>query len=239
MNSLQRGYYAVCFAAAFIVCGVAVSLSLSVPVELADYVDNGLMLPLFRYGLLFALIAYGVVLSGEHRTVTLVIYLSVFTLGVWVGLEWVEPIVLSYPSLTDMIIRYPVLTTAMSMITGICLLLPLGTRTWLVPLVSAVSGTGLGMFILLESPFDDFYAWFSFSAGLGAIAVVLTSTVLFSIARRFLSSTTFTIAERIVGSWLIAASLLLAALAIVPLPPSQLEPLPTPDASVFDQILQE
>lgn len=239
MNSLQRGYYAVCFAAAFIVCGVAISLRMSVPIELADYVDNGLMLSLFRYGLLFALIAYGVVLSGEDRPVTLVIHLSVFTLGVWVGLEWVEPIVLSYPSLTDVIIRYPVLATAMSMITGICLLLPLRARTWLIPLVSAVSGTGLGMFILLESPFDYFYAWFSFSAGLGAIAVVITSTVLFSIARRFFSSTTFTIAERIVGSWLIAASLLLAALAIVPEPAAQLEPLSTPDASVFDQILQE
>ncbi|MBX2805418.1 MAG: hypothetical protein KTR19_05575 [Hyphomicrobiales bacterium] len=216
MTRSRRGLYAVYIIAAIIVCSLAAGLWLSVPEDIADYVNNGLMLPVFRYGLLFALIAYGVILSGERNPVLLVANFAVFASTLWFGLQRAEYIVVTYESFVDLIIRFPVVTTAMGMIAGIALLFPVRARRWLLPIVSACYGLGLGLFVLLESPLDYYYDWFAFSGGLSGMAVIIASIALANGVQQICTRSSFAIAERIFGSWLIAASLLLAALAIAP-----------------------
>jgi len=228
VNPSRRGLYAVYLAAAICVCGIAVGLRLSVPEEVADYVSKGFLLPFFRYGLLFALIACGVVLSGESRPIALIANLAVLVSALWFGLHRAETIVLSYEALVELILRYPVLVTAMGMITGGALLFPLRLRRWLAPFVSAGCGLGLGLFIILESPLDYYYGWFSSAGGLGGLAVIIASIALANGARRICASASLAVAERIFASWLIAASLLLAALAIVPQRSFESEPMSTP-----------
>jgi len=213
------------------VCSTAVGLRLSVPEEIANYVSNGLMLPAFRYGLLFALIACGVILSGERHPIVLVVHLTVLASALWFGLQQAEPIVASYEPLAELIVRYPVLTTVMGMTTGGALLLPHRVRRWFAPFVSASCCLCLGLFTILESPVDFNYGWFATAGGLGGIAVVVASIALAAGARRLFARSWLAIAGRIFGSWLIAASLLLAALAIMakrPLEPA-LMPTAIPD----------
>lgn len=225
-NPSRRDLEAVCIAAAIIVVSIAVGLRLSVPEEIADYVGNGLMLPAFRYGLLFPLIACGFILSGE-RTVALVANLAVLASALWFGLQRAEPIVISHEQLAGLIVRYPVLTAAMGVTSGGALLLPIRARQWLVPVVSASCGLCLGLSIILESPGDYYSGWFSSAGGLGGMAVVIASIAVAGSAQRIGSGSWLAVAGRILGSWLIAASLMLAALAIVPKRPLESAPMPT------------
>ncbi|WP_419913697.1 hypothetical protein [Hoeflea sp.] len=197
-------------------CSVAVFLRLSVPEEVTDYVGNGLMLPAYRYSLLFALIGCGIMLSGEQRPIALVGNLAVLAATLWFALQWAEPIILPFRALAELIVRYPVVASAMGMGAGIALLFPLQTRRWLTPFVCAISGFCLGLFIILESPFDYYYYWFSTAGGLSGMAVIIVSIALANGARQLVAGATFAIAERIFGSWLIAASLLLTALTVMP-----------------------
>ncbi|MDA7949644.1 MAG: hypothetical protein MPJ78_19485 [Hyphomicrobiaceae bacterium] len=212
----RRGLCAVYIASALIVGAIAVGLRLSVPEEVTGYVTNGLMLPAFRYGLLFPLIACGVILSGECRPIALIANLSILTSALWFGLQRAETIVLLYEPLVELIIGYPVLTTAMGMTTGGALLLPLRARKWFVPFVCAICGLCVGLFIIVESPADYYDGWFLWAAGLGCMAVVVVSMAFSDGARRIYAGSGLAVAGRIFGSWLIAASLMLAALAIVP-----------------------
>lgn len=225
----HRGLNAVCFAAAILVCGIAAGLHLSVPDEIADYVSNGLVLPAYRYGLLAILIACGLILSSERHPIALAAHLVVFALAIGFGLRWVEPLVLSHEPLAEFIVGNPVLTTAMGMITGIALILPLRARWWCVPFVSASCGIGLGLFMVLESPFDYNAGWYSLAGGLGGLAVVVVSIALADCARRMIAGSWLPVAERIIGSWLIAASLMLAALAVVTDGSLEIAPLLTED----------
>lgn len=222
-----RVRYTVYVAAATIVCGITLGLSLSVPEEVAHYVSNGLMLPAFRYGLLFTMIACGMVLSGERSPLALAAHLAILASAVWFGLHGAEAIVVSYEALAELIVLYPVLTTAMGVITGAALLVPVRARRWLVPFVSAGCGLGLGLFVILESPFDYYSDWFSSSGGLGGMAVVIASSALADVVKRAFDGSWFPVAERIVGSWLIAASVMLAALAVVAKRPLDFPPMPT------------
>ena len=190
----------------------AVSLQLMVPVQVVDYVSNGIALPVFRYGLLLSLIASGIALSGPRRPIVLAIHLSVLALATWFGLAWAEAIVLSYKPFADFVAGYPVVTAAMSMTAGVLLLCPLRTRKWILPFLSGICGTGLGLSVILESPYDGYTHWFSWAGGIGGLAIVLASIILADIVRQFYAGSWLTIAERILGSWLIAASLMLAAL---------------------------
>ena len=234
MNSLaadyrQCGLYVVYAIAAVIVCGVAAGLRLMVPEEFVDYVTNGLMLPVFRYGLLLSLIACGIALSGGRRPMALTAHLAVLASAIWFGLNWAEPIVLSYQTLAELISGYPILSAAMSMAAGSALLLPISVRKWFLPFVSAICGAGLGFSVILYSPLDYDAHWFSWAGGTGGLAVVLASIFLADSARRFCAGAWLTIAERILGSWLIAASLMLAALAF--LHQRSLETAPVPPIS--------
>lgn len=227
MNPSRRGLYAVYIVAAIIVASIAVGLQLSVPLEVEEYVTNGLMLPAFRYGLLFPLAAYGVILSGEYRPIVLVSHFAIFLLALWFGLQMAADIILLYEPLVELMINYPVTTTALAMAVGGALILPCRARRWILPLISAICGLGLGLSVILESPFDEYYGWFTSAGGLGGVAVIVGSIPLGHVARRICSVDAITIVERISGSWLIAASALLAALAMVPQPPLEHEPVPT------------
>lgn len=234
MNPSQHSLNRIYIAAAAIVCIAAVTMRLTVPEGLELYVNNGLTLPAFRYGLLFALIACGMILSDESRPLALAANLAVFVAALWFGHQRAEAIILSSVTVTELVLGYPVVTSTMGMITGATLLLPLGARRWLVPFVCAICGFGFGLFIIMESPFDYFYRWFSVSAALGGMAVVIASIALTSSVRRIIAGSSLAIAERIFGSWLIAASLLLAALAFFPQPAVEPDPMSTVFPDLFN-----
>lgn len=225
-NCAKRGLFAVYIAAVIIVSGIAIGLRLSVPEEVANYVGDGLLLPVFTFGLLFPLIACGVILSGERRPIALVAHLAALSSAIWLGLEWAGPNVLWHEPWGGLIVKYPVLTTAMGLITGGTLLLPLWARRWLFAVVSVSCGLGLGLSIDLESPGDYYSGWFSSAGAIGGMAVVIASTALAGGAQRIGSGYWLVIAGRILGSWLLAASLMLAALSFVPKRP--IAPLPVP-----------
>ena len=234
----QRNLYAVYLAVALIAGGIAVGLQASVPEEIADYVSNGFTLPVFRYGLLFPLIACGVILSGERQPIALVVHLGIFVSAIWLGIEWAGPIVYWQVPWGGLIAKYPVLTTVMGLVTGGALLLPLRARRWLVPVVSASCGLGLGLSIDMESPGDYYPGWFSSAGGLGGIAIVIASSALAGGAQRIDSGSWFVVGGRILGSWLIAASLMLGALALVPTRPIEPVPIPMGILEEFDLMRQ-
>lgn len=207
------GLYITYIAAILSVFAMAVGLQLMVPVEVVDYVSNGIVLPVFRYGLLLSLIACGIALSGTRSAWALAGHLVILAFATWFGLQRAEAIVLSYKALADIVAGYPVLTATMSMLAGSVLLLPLSARKWLLPILSAVCGLGLGLSVVLESPYDGYAHWFSWAGGVGGLAIVLSSIILTNALRQFCAGTWLIIAERILGSWLIAASLMLAVLS--------------------------
>ncbi len=237
LNSSRRGLYAVYVTAAVNVCVLAVGLHLWVPEDFAGYVSNGFTLPAFRYGLLASLIALGVVLSGEHRPTMLVAHLAIFISTLGFGLRQAESVVVSYEPLAELVVNYPVISTIMGMATGSALLLPRRGRRWLVPFVSAICGVGLGLFVVVEGPLDYYYGWFTSAGGLSGTAIVVVTTALANGVRRMCTGVWLAIAGRIFGSWLIAASLLLAALAVVakrPLDPGSV-PTGIPDGTGLSQ----
>ena len=224
-TTLQRGRYVVYVTTGILLCGGAVALVLSVPNVVSSYISNGLLLPVFRYGLLFSLIACGIVLSSEHRPFALVANLALFALALWFGVQQAGALVLLYEPLTALIVTYPVLTPAMGLTAGAALLLPLNMRRWLAPIVCAICGASAGLFILLESPpvNTHFNGWFASAAGCGCMVVLVASLALSDGVRQFSSGSWSAISVRIFASWLIAASLMLAALAIIPKQPRILD----------------
>ncbi len=223
----------VCIAAGVILLCIAVFLWLSVPEPFAFYVHNGLMLPVFRNSLLFMLIGCGIVLSRVSHSTSLAAYLAILGSALWFGLHHTEAFVLSNGRLTKLVENYPIMTTSMGIVIGVTLLCPFWLCRYLVPLMCICCGLSVGLLIILESPLDDNYLWFSWASGLGGMLVVLATAILINGARRICSNTSLVVVERIFGSWLIAASILLAALAIMPL--RALEPEATP----FDILIQQ
>ena len=236
MNSLaagrrQGGLYAVYTAAAIIVCGIAAGLRLMVPEAVGDYVTNGLMFPVFRYGLLLSLIACGIALSCGRHPLALAAHLAILASSTWFGLHQAESIVLECETLAQLIGGYPVLAATMSVAAGSALLLAPSVRKWLLPFLSAICGVGLGLTVILYSPLDYHAEWFFWAGGTGGLAVVLASIVMADGVWRNFAGSWLTVAERILGSWLIAASLMLTALAFLTPRPLENEPMPpaTPD----------
>lgn len=246
---MRRGRNIVYIAAAIVLLGSLVALYLMVPDVVSGYVSNGLTLPVYRYGLLFPLIACGLVLSYEHRPILVLAGIVLLALTLWFGVQQLGKFVLLYEPLAALVVTKPVLTPAMGMATGAALLVPTRTRRWLVPVVCAICGLAAGLFILLESPpvYVYYNGWFAGAAAISCICVVITATVLSDFGGRILSGSQFVIAERICASWLIAASVMLAALAIIPkrnrvLDPTNLPPVQqrqigdivkTPDGTKF------
>lgn len=232
MNASRYTTDAVCYVATCIVMVGLVGVTLSAPKEVADYVPNGFILPATRYSLLFPLIACGLVLYGDRPSATAAC-LAVFVSTLWFGVEQADAIFLSTDPFALLFLKYPIGPTVMGLTAGSALLLPQWARHWFVPVVCAICGLGLGLAIGMEGPGGDFSPWFSSAAGLGAMFVIIASMALASGARWVGASSYLLIAGRILGSWLIAASLMLAALAFFPKPP--IEP-PTPQPEVTEGV---
>jgi len=215
-NTSRRGLYAVYLTAVIGICSCAAGLRLTVPEEISGYVSNGFMLPVFRYGLLCMLIACGVVLTSARDFLGLFASLAIFTSTLWLAIQLAEPVVLFYEPLAELITTHPVLIPTMGITTGGTLLLPLRARRWFNPFVSTICGLAVGLFITLESPGTYDSDWFSSASALGCMTVVIASTAMSDIARRFFDDSWLRVAGRIFGSWLIAASLMLGAITIVP-----------------------
>ncbi len=213
MNSSPHHLNAICLGAIIIVGGVAIGMRLMAPEVAADYVSNGFWLPGARYGLLLPLIACGFILASE-RPVALVAGLAVLATTLSFGLNWAETIFLADKELSLLILRYPVLATALGVTTGIALLLPLWARGWLAPVVYASCGLGLGLSVVLESPGDFYAGWFTWAGGIGGLAIVIVSLALVNCMRWLGAGSGLTVAGRILGSWLLAASLMLFALTV-------------------------
>lgn len=213
---------AICLAAAVVVGCLALELRISVPEEITDYVSNGFMLPAYRYGLLFPLAASGIALSGE-RPAVLAVGFAVFSLALWFGLQSAEFVIYQYSEeLTALLARRPLIATTMGMTAGVALVIPQYARQWFVPIVTACCGYGLGLSIIVESPVDYLSGWFSSASALGGMSMLIASIVLARALQQLCSRSVSAIAVRILGSWLIAASIMLAALAFVPM--RQLDP---------------
>ena len=101
------------------------------------------------------------------------------------------------------------------------MLLPLRLTKWYLPLAAATAGVALGIAIQLESPGDDYSGWFSWSGALGGTVVVFTSTAVWIAVKYVFRGTWFGVASRILGSWLITASLMLTGLIFVPNAPPE------------------
>ncbi|MEO0810144.1 MAG: hypothetical protein AAFW82_05805 [Pseudomonadota bacterium] len=218
------------FAIAIVLGITTAGMYLLVPEEIADYVSNGFMLPALSYSLLLPLTACGFVLSSE-RPVALAANLAVLISTLWFGFQWAETIIFSDEQSVLLILGYPIVATTMALTTGGALLLPLSVRRWLVPVVCAICGLGLSLSVVIESPGDDYSGWFLSAGSTGGMAVVITSIVLVSRVKGIGANPWFTIAERILGSWLIAASLMLVTLATMPKRPYKppTAPLTIPD----------
>lgn len=223
----RAGLYAVYLVALLTVFGLAIGLQLAAPFDVVDYVSTGFTLPVFRYGLLLSLIACGVAISTGANPGSLAVHLAILAVTTCFALVWAEPIVLSFKTLTDIIARAPVVAAAMSMAAGSALLLSFSARQWLRPCVSAICGIGLGVSVILESPYDYYANWFAWAGGAGGLAIVVASIILTDHVRLSFHGSKLIIAERILGSWLVAASLMLAALSFLPPRPVEIPSIPS------------
>ncbi|MEL6361260.1 MAG: hypothetical protein AAFR21_09240 [Pseudomonadota bacterium] len=225
MKSSHISPEAVCLAAAILIGCIAIGMRLMAPAVGAGYVSNGFMLPASRYSLILPLIACGFVFSGD-RPVALGASLTAFVSTLWLALCYTETLFISLDGLIAYTLGSPFVTTSMALAAGSALLLPPAARQWLAPLVGAICGSGLGLSIGPESPGDDYSGWFLAAGGLGGMGIVIASIAMARTIRQIGNDPLLTIIGRILGSWLIAASLMLAALALVPKRPINLSPLP-------------
>lgn len=223
----RGGIYVVYVATAVLVGGSALGMWASVPEKIAGYVTQGLMLPASRYGLLFPLAACGIILADVRRPIALAAHFTVLASAFWTGLKWAGPLYVFEEPWVSLLVRHPGLATGMGLVTGCTLLLPLRTRRWFVLIACTCCGLGLGLAMFLESPGDYHSGWFASAGGLGGMAIVIVSVALADVAMRIGSGDWFIVVGRILGSWLVAASLMLTALAFVPKKP--IAPAPTPD----------
>jgi len=107
--------------------------------------------------------------------------------------------------------RFVLVGPAGSVLVGVALLLPDAFRRWLAPLATILTGAAFGIAIRL---FDPTVGDRRYALTLALVALWLV-TVPFLIGHRHRRQW-FAIATRIVGSWLIAIGILLAALLVLP-----------------------
>lgn len=227
MSTWEKNLDAVGLVAAILVCGVAIGLNLLEPAAITGYVSNGFVVPIFRYSLLLPLLACGLLLSAPPA-VTIIVSLLLFVTPLWLALQWGEQLVFGSGWFAALILAHPVLATAMGVTAGGALLLPTQLQSRFTPAATALCGASLGLSLAIESPGDDASAWFLSAGGLGGLAMVLLAFAFTRAIRRIGADLWLPIAKRILGSWLIAASLMLSALAVAPKPT---QPLPMPTLS--------
>ena len=185
------------------------------PPEATAYLKDGFFLSIRNYGLFLPLIAFGAVLT-EVGAPASIFSLIAFGLAASMTVDWAESFFRSHDDTLTLLAAHPIGTIAMCLAIGIAMLLPPRLTKWYLPLAAATAGVALGIAIQLESPGDDYSGWFSWSGALGGTVVVFTSTAVWIAVKYVFRGTWFGIASRILGSWLITASLMLTGLIFVP-----------------------
>ena len=99
---------------------------------------------------------------------------------------------------------------------------------WYLPLAAAIIGIALRIILQLESPGDDYSGWFPWSGALGGAVIVFTSIAVLAALKYVFRGAWFAVASRVLGNWLITASLMLTGLAFVPKRQSDLVPAARP-----------
>jgi hypothetical protein len=183
------------------------------PDPVAGQVAFGLILPVQMYGLVLPLVALGVAVALLD-TGALIASLIVFALVLGAALANADRFLFSYLDVLALVVRYPVCAATMCAAGGLALVLPGWLRRWCVPFMAAVMGAGLGISIVLSGPGDEATDWFETAAGLTGLVIVSASGALGAA----LQGPGLTVASRILGSWLIAAAIMLGGLALAPKP---------------------
>jgi hypothetical protein len=205
---------AACLAAAASLCCVALLIRAAAPSEATTYVENGLFFSARTYSLLLPLIAFGAALT-EASPSSFAFDLVAFSLTLCVTVNGADSFLRSRDDILTLLVRHPVGTIAMCVAIGIALLLPARISRWYLPLAAMIVGIAFGVALQLESPGDDYTGWFSWSGALGGTVIVLASAAVWAALKHEFRGMWFGIASRVLGSWLIATSLMLAGLAFV------------------------
>ncbi len=197
----------------------ALVLVVTVPPELASSIPQGLVYPALRYGTLLPLVAFGLALaqmSAGQRALSLI----ALAIALGAASHETDAFLYAHSDLLSFVVRFPVVEALLGALAGISLLMPARVTRWYVPLAAIPAGVALGAIITLSGVGDISTAWFAASADIGALAIVLIAATLGATA----GEQRLVIPGKILGSWLLAASCMLGALAAASRPP----PLPTP-----------
>ncbi len=184
--------------------------------------NYGLALPLFGLG--FAMRAPGAVHSG--------IGVAMLAVGMGISFFLTDSFFANRPDLLILFVKLPIGNAMMCIAAGLALMLPGAMQIWCAPLAALVSGCVLGIFITLDSPSDDGWAWFFTPAALSGLMIFVAAAAI----RRALERPWFAVVGRILGSWLLAVGLMLSGLALAPrrsldVPAGFAAPVPEVDTS--------
>jgi len=193
----------------------ALLMRVAAPPEATAYLKDGLSLSMRNYGLFLPLIAFGAVLT-EVDPLAFTCSLLAFALAASVTVDRAESFFLSHDDTLGLLAAHPVGTIAMCSAIGIAMLLPLRLTKWFLPIAAATTGVALGIAVQLESPGDDYSVWFSWSGALGGTVIIFASSAAWAALKYVFRGKWFSVATRILGSWLVTASLMLTGLAFVP-----------------------
>ena len=181
----------------------------------ADYVGTGLLLAPTNYGLILPLLGFGAA-TAELDALLLIETLALFVAGLAVSASVSEGLLLAHQDVLSFIVRYPITNCVLALLSGLALLT--GPRLKGIPIATAalLLGIAFGITIGLYSPGDDEARWFVAPAAIAGVALVLLGAY---IACRIQSGAWWRIARSILGSWLVAAGVLLAGFPLVPKKP--------------------
>lgn len=181
------------------------------PEALSFHVRSGLSLFVWSYGLGIPVVALGLAMA-EAEGAALAFALAAFIVPLVMAVEYSEGFLLAHQNLLALTLKGPVAEAILSAAAGLALLSPGWLRPRALILAAALQGLMLGVAIGLYSPGDEIAHWFTRSAAFAAITAVVCCLAVLRVAR----GPWWTIARPILGSWLVAASVLLAALPFVP-----------------------
>lgn len=233
MTASHRVPEFVCLFAAIALAVAALYVRLSVPTEIENYVSTGFLLPASDYSLLLPLLACGFVFASQG-TMLLIVSIVFLILSLMVGLQLSEVLIAPTTPLVVIALFYPLITIVVGIALGGVLLLPRPANGWFGIIAAIFCGLGLGLTIGLKSPGDNGTSWFLASGALGGLAVVLGALALGHAAQHFATDNVLEIVGRILGSWLIAANLMLAAVTLTSERSVQLPAPPHADLSEFE-----
>ena len=162
LNLSFRRREAACLVALASLGCTALLMHATAPPEATAYLNDGLFLSVRNYGLLLPLIAFGAVLT-EVGPAAFIFSLIAFGAAVSVTVDGAESFFRSHDDTLTLLAAHPVGTIAMCSAIGIAMLLPVRLTKWYLPLAAATAGVALGLALQLESPGDDYTAWFTWS----------------------------------------------------------------------------